>query len=294
MRRRLWPLLLGLSYTVVIRLMGGLRWDHVLIGALPCLDFYNPRTRKFLACFFPFILTGVLYDSMRYYYWPGISGHIHIAEPYYRDLRYFGINDGGNRFTANEFFARHPKVWLDLMCGFAYLVFVGEYFCAAFYLFFRERWVALRTCALSFLIVNLLGFITYYIYPAAPPWYVTRYGVLGPPRMDVHSSAAATTRFDRILGTHFFEHIYAHGVDVYGAYPSLHVSYPLLTFLIVRTQPELKWLLAPAFAFYLLMCLSAMYLQHHYVVDVLMGTGYAIATWIVTRRFLLTGEKSSR
>src|SRR5882724_5367911 len=83
------------------------------------------------------------------------------------------------------------------------------------------------TFALCFLLVNVLGFITYFVYPVAPPWYVSGYG-FGPARMDVHSAAAAASRFDQLLGTHFFDQIYGRGIDVYGAYPSLHVAYPLL------------------------------------------------------------------
>lgn len=283
LERRLWPLLLGLAYILAIRLLGGLRWDHVLIGMLPLLDFYNERTRAFLRGFLPFILTGVIYDSMRYFYWQGVAGHIHVADPYFRDLRFFGISEGGRQVTVNEFFARHTAVALDLACGFAYLFYVGETFVAAFYFFLSGRRRVFRTLAWSFFVVNLLGFATYYAYPAAPPWYVSRYGLFDPPRMDVHAFAAATQRFDRILGTHFFDSMYSRGVDVYGAYPSLHVAYPLLTFLAICTQPGLKRLRAPAFAFYLLMCLSATYLQHHYVVDVLLGTLYAVVAWIAVK-----------
>src|SRR5204862_360132 len=81
--------------------------------------------------------------------------------------------------------------------------------------------------SVAFLVVNVLGFATYFIFPVAPPWYVTEYG-LGPARLDVHPAAAAASRFDLLLGTHFFDGIYGRGIDVYGAYPSLHVAYPLL------------------------------------------------------------------
>ncbi|OLD07968.1 MAG: hypothetical protein AUI90_08160 [Deltaproteobacteria bacterium 13_1_40CM_3_69_14] len=135
----------------------------------------------------------------------------------------------------------------------------------------------LRTFALAFLVVNLLGFATYFIFPVAPPWYVTEYG-LGPARLDVHPAAAAASRFDLLLGTHFFDGIYGRGIDVYGAYPSLHVAYPLLVVWAAFRTAELRWARAPAIGFFLLMCLSAVYLQHHYVIDVLLGIAYASAT----------------
>lgn len=273
MKRRVWPVGVGLLYIAVVATLGGLRTDHVFIGLLGLLDLYNEKTRSFLAQFFPFILTGVIYDSMRYYYWPGIEGRIHVAEPYRLELSWFGI-DGR---TPNEWLDAHRSLVLDLACGFAYLVYVGEYLAIAFLLFFRQRYDVLRTFALSFLVVNLLGFATYFIYPAAPPWYVSAFG-FGPARTDVHSFAAAASRFDSFLGTHFFDEMYGRGVDVYGAFPSLHVAYPLLAAWAAFRLPELRWVRAPAVCFFLLMCLSAAYLQHHYVIDVLLGVGYAAAT----------------
>jgi membrane-associated phospholipid phosphatase len=182
---------------------------------------------------------------------------------------------------------------LDLACGFAYLVFVGEYLAVAFLLFFRRRFDVLRTFALCFLLVNVLGFITYFVYPVAPPWYVAGYG-FGPARMDVHSAAAAASRFDQLLGTHFFDKIYGRGIDVYGAYPSLHVAYPLLAVWATFRARELRWARGPAIGFFLLMCLSAVYLQHHYVIDVLLGIGYAIATLALLARRPATRQRDHR
>ncbi len=281
MKRTLWPLWIGLFYIVVIAVLGGLRPDHVFIGCLALLDFYNQKTRQFLRYFFPFILTGVIFDSMRYFYWWGIQGHIHVSEPYYRDLNYFGvtIKDSTGSLktvTVNEYFAMNPRTWLDLLCGFAYLVFVGEYLAAGFFLFLKKQFCELWAFGCCFLTVNLLGYITYFIYPAAPPWYVSQYG-LGPARMDVRPEAAAGHRFDHILGTHFFDQMYSRGIDVYGAYPSLHVAYPLLVVWLCSRRSDLRWCLIPALLFYFLMCLSAVYLQHHFIVDILLGSFYSVA-----------------
>jgi membrane-associated phospholipid phosphatase len=273
MKRRVWPAALGLLYIAAVAALGGLRADHVFVGLLGFLDLYNEKTRLFLAQFSPFILTGVIYDSMRYVYWQGIEGRVHVEEPHRLELSWFGIQG----LTPNEWLDAHRSVFLDLACGFAYLVYVGEYLAIAFLLFFRRRFDVLSAFALSFLLVNLLGFATYFIYPAAPPWYVTAFGY-GPARTDVHSMAAAASRFDVLLGTHFFDEMYGRGVDVYGAYPSLHVAYPLLAAWAAFRVPELRWARIPAVCFFALMCLSAVYLQHHYVIDVLLGVGYAAAT----------------
>ena len=272
LRRRFWPPALGLLYIAAVALMGGLRGDHVLIGLLGFLDLYNEKSRLFLKLFLPFVLTGVIFDSMRYFYWQGIAGRVHVAEPYLLERAWFGV--GGR--TLNEIFLQHHWDALDLACGFAYLVYVAEYILLAVVLFFRGRLDAAVTFARCFLLVNVMGFATYFVYPAAPPWYVTQYG-LGPARMDVRPAAAAAHRFDALLGTHFFDSMYGRGVDVFGAIPSLHVAYPLIAVLLSFRVPELRWARGPTVLFFLLMCLSAVYLQHHYVIDVVLGIVYALA-----------------
>ncbi len=72
-------------------------------------------------------------------------------------------------------------------------------------------------------------------------------------------------------------------MDVYGAYPSLHVTYPLIAAWAAFRERDLRWVRGPAIAFFLLVCLSAVYLQHHYVTDVLLGIGYALATLALLR-----------
>ena len=119
-----------------------------------------------------------------------------------------------------------------------------------------------------------MGYVTYFVYAAAPPWYVSQYG-LGPARTDVHPEAAAAHRFDALLGTHLFDSMYGRGIDVFGAFPSLHVAYPFIAMILAFEVTELRFARWPAVSFFLLICLSAVYLQHHYVTDVLLGIIYA-------------------
>jgi hypothetical protein len=270
MPRRSGLAVFGLLYIVVIAALGGLSAFHVVLGSLGLLDVYNERTRRFIRTFFPMVLTGMLFDSMRYYYWPGVEGHVHVVEPYLFERAWFGI--GGR--TLNEIFLERHWPALDLAAGFAYVAFVPEYIGLALLLFFRGRVDAARTFNWCFLLVNAMGFATYFVYPAAPPWWVTAYG-LGAAPAPILPAPAATVRFDALLGTPMFQSLYRHGIDVFGAYPSLHVSYPFLALVFVFLVPELRWARVPAALFFLLMCVGAVYLQHHYVTDVVLGIAYA-------------------
>ncbi|MDB4954959.1 MAG: hypothetical protein JWO36_2528 [Myxococcales bacterium] len=271
MNRRLLPPLLGFAYIGVIGVLGGLTRDHVLLGMLGLLDLYNDKTRLFLRTFLPFIVTGAIFDSMRYFYWDAIDGRVHVVEPYLFDREWFGI--GGH--TLNEYFFEHHWDIADLASGFAYLTFVAEFIGMALLLFLRGHVARAATFARCFLVVNVMGFITYFVYPAAPPWYVTAHG-LGPALRSVHPSAAAAHRFDLLLGTHFFDEVYGHGVDVFGAIPSLHSAYPIVAAVLAFRMQELRWARWPAVAFAALMWFSAVYLQHHYVIDVLFGICYGV------------------
>jgi membrane-associated phospholipid phosphatase len=109
---------------------------------------------------------------------------------------------------------------------------------------------------------------------------------LGPARLDVPANAAGCMRFDAMLGTHFFSEMYGRAADVHGAIPSLHVAYPLLAVLFAF---QFKRMRAFSLGFYLLMCFSAVYLNHHYVLDILWGSTYAVlvataVSWIRERQ----------
>jgi membrane-associated phospholipid phosphatase len=271
MSRRLWLPLIGLAYIATIAVLGGLTRDHILLGMLGLLDVYNEKTRLFLRTFLPFIATGAIFDSMRYFYWDAIEGRVHVADPYLFDRAWFGV--GGR--TLNEYFVDHHWAIADLASGFAYLTFVAEYLGLAMLLFLRDQVPRAATFARCFLVVNMMGFVTYFIYPAAPPWYVSEHG-FGPALRNVQPSAAAAHRFDLLLGTRWFDEVYGHGVDVFGAIPSLHSAYPIIAAVLAFRMRELRWARWPAAAFAALMWFSAVYLQHHYVIDVVMGVSYGM------------------
>jgi hypothetical protein len=281
------PLLLLVPYLVIMRLTTGNRPEQFGFVALTvALCFWSDTTREFFKGFFSFLVFGTIYDLthlteplVRYL-------HVHVAEPYHFDKAIFGITTAAGRLTPNEFFAIHHWAWVDFITGTAYIIFV--YWAVGFALYLavagRNR-PELKKLLLQFgwvfCAVNLVGFATYYVYPAAPPWYAATYG-FGPPRFDIAASAAAALRWDELTGLHYFAGFYGRSADIFGAIPSLHVAYPMLVFVYGRRVGI--WALDVAnFLFYLLVCFSAVYLQHHYVLDVLIGTAYALTGYAVER-----------
>jgi len=280
--QKILPLVVALAYPTMILVLsnltklGGLRTDHFFTAAAGAgLWYLGPRLRSIFYFLLPLLLVGVVYDSMRYYS-DLIRGPIHVSEPYHFDQYFFGINTSDGRLTPNEWFQKHTHPILDVISGFFYLCFIPIYvLICAYFCFevsrvknlhgrFRPMW--------AFFWVNILGYSTYYWYAAAPPWYVAQYGI-GPADLHVAASAAGAARFDSIFGTHFFTGMYGRAADVFGAIPSLHVAYPMLAVFYAFRYGALRIF---SLFFYLTMCFSAVYLNHHYILDILWGSSYAL------------------
>ncbi len=288
--QRLLPIGLIFSYWLALKTLGGFRGDHLTLGLAVLVLCYGGRAaRSALAFAMPFFLTGMIYDSQRFYS-DYLRGPVRVTEPYDFDKFFFGISTASGVLTPNEWWQLHTHPALDLLTGFAYLIFFAIFIVVSGYFYFfvaREGTADLRPeqvrtqstrMVWSFLWLNLIGYSTYYWYAAAPPWYVAQYG-LGPAQMDAQANSAGCARFDLILGTHFFSEMYGRAADVFGAIPSLHVAYPLLSLWFAFKFKRLRIF---SIFFYLLMCFSAVYLNHHYILDIIWGSAYAIGTAVAT------------
>ncbi|MEM7674392.1 MAG: phosphatase PAP2 family protein [Myxococcota bacterium] len=263
----------------------GLRLEHFVIAAVFGTLLLLPKTALFARCALPFVVAGVLYDNFRLI--ADFRGTIRVDELYQAELAWFGVKTEAGLEVLPLFMQAYTHPALDLICGLAYLMYLPATFAVGIAMFFVDRG-RMTLLGWSFLLVNILGMITYLAYPAAPPWYVQDYG-LGPAILDAKPSAAGTARFDALLGVTVFEQFYSRSANVFGAMPSLHCAYPTVAFLVVR-RLSLGWALGTG-AFALLVMFSAVYLQHHYVWDVVIGVFYAFLAVFAVRWVL--GERAS-
>jgi uncharacterized protein len=280
-RRMLYMVLGGFgAYLAIAATTFGIRGEQLIIcGLMVLLCVWSDRSRQVFSGLLPFVVFGVIYDLSRLA--KPLLHHltIHVREPYDFDRIVFGINSAVGRLTPNELFARYHWPAVDFVTGLSYITYIYWAIGFAIYLLMFRRDVfgrrLLARLGWTFAAVNVIGFATYYIYPAAPPWYVAEHG-FGPADLSVAASPAAAVRWDALTGIHYFAAFYGRAADVFGAIPSLHVAYPLLVFVYGRAlrKPVLD---AANFGNFLLVCFAAIYLQHHYVLDVLVGTGYALA-----------------
>lgn len=251
--------------------------------------FVGPRVKKLLAGGYPFALVGLFYDSMKEIENVGVSPQsVHLCDLRAHEMALFGVTVNGQRGTLHDWFQAHSSPWLDRLCAVPYGTFIFVCIACALALYVRDysRMVRFTWC---FFALNVAGFITYHLYPAAPPWYFHAHGCV----IDVHASASEgpnLARVDAWLGVPYFAHMYGRATDVFGAMPSLHCAYACLIALEGWAAFRGAWRAACA-AFFALMCFSAVYLDHHWVLDAIAGITYctlvvAIARVLMPIRFV--------
>ena len=115
--------------------------------------------------------------------------------------------------------------------------------------------------------VNLLAVLFQIVFPTAPPWFVDS-AVLDEHRNVVYTSPVegGFSRLDAVFGIKLFHGLYSQSPLPFGAFPSLHCAWPAVIFF---SHPWGGWKVGLAHVIWI--SLSAMYITHHYLVDVLGG-----------------------
>lgn len=267
------------------RLVGFTSDQLVLIGIFNVMYFASPVTRKFILGFSIFIVYWIVFNYMKAF--PNYEfDPVHIAGLYHEEKSLFGIRFNGMLLTPNEYLRAHATTFLDVAGGIFYLCWIPVPLAFAAYLFFKNRPQFLRF-ALTFFLVNLIGFVIYYLYPAAPPWYVQYHRfnfIAGTP-----GNTGGLARFDAYFHAGIFKSIYAKSSNVFAAMPSLHSSYPVIV-LYYGIKSKLGWFNIFFGVVMLGIWFTAVYAGHHYVLDVLAGITCAI-TGIVVFNMLLKKTK---
>ena len=278
-----WVAMCSIAYLVLSTLLVGYKSDQLFLVCLfNVLYFLSPSTRRFILGFFIFIVFWIIFDYMKAIpnYW---VNDIHIKDLYTTEKSLFGIMDNGTVLTPNEYADKHTSTLLDVATGFFYINWMPVPLLFALYLFGKDKMIFLQF-ALSFLFVNLVGFIVYYLFPAAPPWYVKEYG------FEIHyqtpGNTAGLARFDTYFGVHLFSALYAKSSNVFAAMPSLHSAYPVVV-LFYGLKRQLGWINVFFFIFMTGIWFSAVYSGHHYVMDVIAGVLCAVTGLFIFQKILL-------
>ncbi len=271
------------AYVVLLLAFGGdVRPEHwVLSLAALVIGFAGVRGASFLRDAYPWLLTITTYDAVRYLRAAWVHADsvmgcgVRAAE-----LQLFAVTPG---VTASDWLVARHRIGWDLFFSVPYGVFAYLALGYATYLYFRDR-ARMRHFLWSFAAANFLSFGLWLTVPAAPPWYLRSHGC-GIDMMAAPSEAAALARVDALLGMDYFHAFYSRAASVFGAIPSMHAAYPMLG--LLTAWKHITWRTRPLhLAYAAWMACAALYLDHHWVLDVLAGWAVAGVAVVVTAQWL--------
>ncbi len=232
----------------------------------------SPRAiRRILIDWLPLFVVLLAYDLLRGQA-DGLVARAHLTPQLHADEWLSGGVAPTVRLQHALYHLGHPH-WWDYVVFFVYLshFFVPILAAALIWkLDYRRfhRYVGL------FVGLTFLGYVTYVVYPAAPPWLASQRGALEPTvriiqrmwhHVGIHSAATA---FES--GSRFSNPV--------AAIPSLHAAYPLLLLLFFwRSADRWRWVFV---AYVCAMSFTLVYTGEHYVVDILLGWLYAVVAYV--------------
>jgi inositol phosphorylceramide synthase catalytic subunit len=260
--------LLGGIYLMWVTMAIGWRSDHTLyFGGITVLFFASGYTRKLVQSFGFILLYWFIFDSVRLF--PNYEiNPLHISEPYLAEKAWFGITTDSGILTPNEYWAQHRHILLDVYTAMIYLAWIPVPLAFGLYHFFTNKRHIVIHYLFTFLMVTQLGLLFQYLYPAAPPWYVELYGF--EPHYNTPGNPGALINVDHYFGISLFSGMYDMNGNVFAAIPSLHCAFPIILLYFAATNKLRGWLVL-AIILMVSTWFSAVYTNHHYTIDVILG-----------------------
>lgn len=281
---------LAFAHLLLVLSTGTFRWEHGAANALVLgLGWTTAGARRLLGGFLPIWLAGAVMDNQRFLL--PLRGEVHTGDLWALEAQLFPASGGFAHWP--EYFAQNTHVFFDFLCGLAYFTYLF-WFVGFLLYFFVKKSPKFDRLAWAFLAINLLGVVGYLTYPAAPPWYILDYG-MGAADLAAKGSPAGTARFDALFGISYFSGFYGRNPNPFGAMPSLHVGYTVLS---IWYAWDKGWVWrGVTLGYTALMVFSAAYLTHHYFLDAVAGVAVGLAacalTDVVMARAQLSASEST-
>ncbi len=241
------------------------------------------RGRLFLRDWLPFVVLFLAYELMR-----GLADNVglpvHITDMVTAE-RLVAFGAIPSQILQDAF---HPATGVDIVAELATVVYMLHFALPLVTGFILWVWRRAHyydfVAALIFL--SLWGFVTFVLIPTAPPWYAAQVGALNGPNGHAVISYLKPGAFDTLANYFGFKADYIYTYTFYdvnpngfAAWPSLHVGYPFLSFLVLRRAfGKIGWI---GFAYTLLVAFSVMYTGDHWLIDCIGGVAYAYVSYYV-------------
>ncbi|MGB2952936.1 MAG: phosphatase PAP2 family protein [Gaiellaceae bacterium] len=247
--------------------------QYLLVLLAPAIVLGRPR--RYLLDFIPFGLLIMLYAQAR-----GLA-HILHPHPYYMP-----------QYEAEKFlFAGHfPTAdlqhwlwkgsarWYDHAVSLTMKIHFLVPPLLGFALWLKRRSLFYRY-GTTMVVLSFAAAFTFWLFPAAPPWAASKTDRIPSVLLfsDAHIAALPSANHA------------AHLWNPYAAIPSIHAGYSFLAFLFVAMLAwgtRWRWLaVGVAILYPLAEWFAVVYTANHYVVDLLLGSAYAVASLYAVRWF---------
>ena len=239
---------------------------------------------RILLDWLPFVGFLYLYDYTR-----GIADTlgrpVHVTEPLAAEKWIFH-GTVPSEFLQEHFhqltYAHWWQHWWDYAAGLIYTSHFVVVWIVAGVLYARSRAEWARW-ARRILMLSYAGLVTYVLYPAAPPWYAARQGLLP----NVTQGQFLFQNVLDALNLRFsgaFVSTDTPEFNSVAALPSLHAAFTAM--LTAYLWPRLRWWSRILMALYTVaMAASLVYGGEHYVFDVLVGYAYVVVVLVVANRW---------
>jgi len=242
----------------------------LLIGAV-----IAGRGISFLRDWLPFVALLLGYEMLRGFA-ATTSFKVHIEDIVAAErLLFFG--NTATEFLQDLFYRPERVSWYDIAASVIYFLHFPLPLIVGFFLWLRRK-AEYYKFVTALLLLSFAAFLTYLLFPAAPPWYAANVGALN----GVYKIINLT--IDQIGWTWNLSSYYSQlNPNPVAAIPSLHSAYPVLVFLALRRYSQrLAWV----FSLYpILVWLAIVYTGEHYVVDIIPGVIYALVAYYLVYHF---------
>lgn len=233
------------------------------------------QARPFLLRFAPLILLLLAYESFRSLV-PHLNTNVHYWEMIHFD-QWLGRGTLPTEWLQSFMWNGHLQ-WYDFYFYFLYTIHFLMPIALGVLIWKKFGDSLYWQFMLALLLLSYGAFLTYLLFPAAPPWMSSNLGYFDP----IHRISSDVWW---AMGIKDFSSFYDKlSPNPVAAVPSLHSAYPALFALFINKMYSLKktwWIwLYPASLW-----LGVVYLGEHYVIDVLLGVLYAVLAFVAADRF---------
>ena len=267
------------AYVGLAFLVFGVAFRYLCVGAILIGLAASGRAQagRFLRDWFPLLLFWIGYDALRGFA-DEILPRVAMTFPYQLETALFGWLAEGQVLACISLAVLEGSLWRTPLFATAdvfywsHFVIVPSYM---LYLWWQPPTSArFRRLVYGLTVLHLITLATYFLYPAAPPWYVFYFGFDQPSSAFLKNPAIFNTPV-------LFKTLWAANPNWFAAIPSLHGAYPVLLFLLIAPSGRARrWV-----AYYgVCIWLATIVRGHHYIIDLILGALYALpSAWLAKR-----------